>query len=180
MSEPRPSLEDISYAGEMLDILHRDSDLSPELFYAIMVLVTACAAARVWTYTEPDPAGWFHVSDGTMHFACHLSAKKWKAARPFFEKYFEIVDGRWRLKEPWILVDGVASKRPLIPAWMRTEVMVRDDYRCGYCGTRVGPFDCDHIIPVIQGGATVPENLLCACQKCNRSKGARTPEEWLA
>ncbi len=180
MAELRPSLQDISYSHEMLEVLWRDHEATPDLLYALMVLVTASAAAQVWTYTEPDPDGWFHVAGDALRHSCRLSRQRWKSARPFFEKYFEITKARWRLKVAWVLIDGGALKRPNIPADMRSAVMVRDNFRCGYCGQDDGPFDCDHIIPVAQGGVTAPDNLLCACQACNRSKGARTPQEWLS
>jgi hypothetical protein len=38
----------------------------------------------------------------------------------------------------------------------------------------------DHIIPVIQGGLSTPENLVPACHPCNHSKRGRTLAEWFA
>lgn len=61
---------------------------------------------------------------------------------------------------------------------LRDMVFERDGYVCRYCGEDEGPFDCDHVIPLIQGGKSVPENLACSCAPCNRSKGGRTVEQW--
>jgi hypothetical protein len=60
-------------------------------------------------------------------------------------------------------------------AW---QVYERDDYRCRYCARR-GPLTVDHIILWEHGGATVAENLLTACKKCNKTRGRTTYEEWV-
>ena len=36
----------------------------------------------------------------------------------------------------------------------------------------------DHVVPLVSGGPNDPGNLAPACEDCNRSKGARTPDEW--
>jgi len=60
----------------------------------------------------------------------------------------------------------------------RDFVFQRDGYRCSYCGSDNGPFECDHVTPVIRGGSDDIKNLATACQPCNRSKGAKSLEEW--
>lgn len=65
-------------------------------------------------------------------------------------------------------------------ARLRQIAFARFGYVCRYCGDERGPFDCDHVIPVSRGGLSEPDNLVPACQRCNRSKGARTPREWEA
>ena len=42
-----------------------------------------------------------------------------------------------------------------------------------YNGSDVIKFEIDHIIPVIQGGMNIVDNLILSCRKCNRSKGWR-------
>ena len=61
----------------------------------------------------------------------------------------------------------------------RTRILMRDRYRCQYCGAKGSAFDLtiDHILPRSRGGKTVPENLCAACLACNQRKGNRTPEE---
>src|SRR6185369_16267697 len=58
-------------------------------------------------------------------------------------------------------------------------VLIRDRYRCQYCGVRGTPTDLsiDHILPRSRGGRTAPENLCVACKPCNSRKGDRTPSE---
>src|SRR5215218_756041 len=56
-------------------------------------------------------------------------------------------------------------------------IMRRDAYICQYCKVARAT-DIDHVQPWIQGGPTIASNLVAACQRCNRSKGGRTPAEW--
>ena len=64
--------------------------------------------------------------------------------------------------------------------WMVTRMRIfeRDDFTCAYCGKRGVSLECDHVIPVSQGGSSNDDNLTTACRDCNRSKGAKTPEQW--
>ncbi|MEY4387196.1 MAG: hypothetical protein RLY20_2479, partial [Verrucomicrobiota bacterium] len=53
------------------------------------------------------------------------------------------------------------------------EVFKRDDFTCKYCG-RKSPevvLECDHIVPLCEGGSSDPINLTTACWDCNRGKG---------
>lgn len=59
-------------------------------------------------------------------------------------------------------------------------ILERDGYCCAYCGQTEGLFEVDHIVPVALGGGDDPENLICVCAPCNRSKSATPLEEWLA
>ena len=71
--------------------------------------------------------------------------------------------------------------RPPAHEWkeLRATVFERDDYTCQYCGERGGKLECDHVMPVSRGGSNELENLATACKKCNRSKRAKTPDEWM-
>jgi hypothetical protein len=61
---------------------------------------------------------------------------------------------------------------------LREQVFYRDDYTCQYCGKRGVRLECDHVVPVSRGGHNGIDNLATACAKCNRSKSAKTLEEW--
>lgn len=60
----------------------------------------------------------------------------------------------------------------------RKNVFLRDKFQCQYCGAqcRAGSITIDHVIPKSKGGMTSWENVVAACQDCNRRKGSRTPE----
>lgn len=50
---------------------------------------------------------------------------------------------------------------------VRKVVLVRDHYRCRYCGT-ADHVDVHHIRFRSRGGADVPENLAALCRCCHR------------
>jgi len=77
--------------------------------------------------------------------------------------------------ENWHRALGVFS---LAWARMRKRIFERDNFTCVYCGKRGGRLECDHIMPVSRGGLTEDANLVTSCIGCNRSKGAKTLEEW--
>lgn len=67
------------------------------------------------------------------------------------------------------------AERKAISATNRFEVFKRDGFACQYCGGH--PPDVllhvDHILAVAKGGDNQPDNLITACENCNRGKGAR-------
>jgi hypothetical protein len=58
----------------------------------------------------------------------------------------------------------------------RIPVLLRDGYRCRLAlpGCTEIATTVDHIVPVVLGGADVPENLQAACPACNARKGGRS------
>jgi len=61
-----------------------------------------------------------------------------------------------------------------VPAVNRREVLRRDKHTCQYCGSN-RQLTLDHVIPVSKGGQHTWDNIVTACEKCNNSKGDRTP-----
>jgi 5-methylcytosine-specific restriction endonuclease McrA len=61
----------------------------------------------------------------------------------------------------------------------RINVFTRDGFRCQYCGERgtVESLNYDHVVPRVQGGRTVWENIVTSCYPCNSRKRGRTPEQ---
>lgn len=57
---------------------------------------------------------------------------------------------------------------------IRFEVFKRDQFTCQYCGKHPPEvmLECDHIVPVVEGGGNDDSNLVTACQDCNRGKAA--------
>jgi len=58
----------------------------------------------------------------------------------------------------------------------KRNIMVRDEYKCMYCGTAAS-LTIDHLIPVSKGGKSNFENCVTSCQPCNNKKGKHTPSE---
>ena len=61
----------------------------------------------------------------------------------------------------------------------RANVFIRDKYTCQYCARRESKalLTLDHVIPAVQGGKKIWENIVTACRKCNQKKGGRTPSQ---
>lgn len=59
----------------------------------------------------------------------------------------------------------------------RKNIMIRDKHTCQYCGSKTSSMTIDHIIPKHRGGNDNWENLITACQQCNKKKGNLSPEE---
>src|ERR671924_945759 len=68
-------------------------------------------------------------------------------------------------------------RRPRLSAAVRRQITERDTQRCAYCRSPmiVGiPMVIEHIIPLVRGGSSTPDNLCLACYRCNEFKGSRT------
>jgi HNH endonuclease len=68
-------------------------------------------------------------------------------------------------------------RRRRISAAVRRQITARDTQRCAYCRSPmiVGiPMVIEHIIPLVSGGSSTPDNLCLACYRCNEFKGSRT------
>lgn len=97
-------------------------------------------------------------------------------------EFFVLRRGRWRspVLEGWVERQAQAAprdRRGVNPA-TRAFILERDGYRCTYCDDEDGPFHVDHVLAVSRGGTDAFENLVCACEPCNLSKGSKTLAEW--
>lgn len=70
-------------------------------------------------------------------------------------------------------------KRTMNARCTRRNVLMRDRYKCQYCGVgcSVSTITIDHVMPRSRGGKTVWDNVVAACHPCNRRKADRTPDE---
>lgn len=52
--------------------------------------------------------------------------------------------------------------------------------RCWWCSVKLkGNYQIDHRIPLSRGGKHDKANIVIACPRCNNSKGAKLPHEWI-
>jgi hypothetical protein len=67
------------------------------------------------------------------------------------------------------LRDKAVSKK------LRFDVFERDRFTCQYCGAMPPDvlLECDHIQALAKGGKTTIDNLITACEGCNRGKSDR-------
>ncbi|WP_409405287.1 HNH endonuclease [Priestia megaterium] len=52
---------------------------------------------------------------------------------------------------------------------LRDVVLKKYKHICQYCGVKGNTID--HVVPRSKGGKTELENLVCACDNCNKEKG---------
>ena len=66
-----------------------------------------------------------------------------------------------------------------VPLLTNRTLFQRDKNLCLYCGDLfpLSQLTRDHVIPASRGGASVWENCVTACKRCNQVKDDRTPEE---
>lgn len=57
----------------------------------------------------------------------------------------------------------------------RRAVLVRDGFKCQYCGLRAE--NVDHVLPRSRGGPHTWENVVACCRRCNAKKESRLPWE---
>lgn len=59
----------------------------------------------------------------------------------------------------------------------KKNVMVRDGFRCSYCGITGVRFTIDHVVPKSKGGISSFENCVTSCKSCNNKKGRKNCNE---
>jgi 5-methylcytosine-specific restriction endonuclease McrA len=95
-----------------------------------------------------------------------------------YDEVIRAVSPRLRMPAVVRLVRGVKYHAPRV-RFSRTNVLVRDGYRCQYCGEQHLSRDLtfDHVVPRSKGGRTTWTNIVTACRPCNARKRDRTPAE---
>lgn len=94
-----------------------------------------------------------------------------------------------------VIEDGIAARRmhhdrPVIVQLLanvhiprmalrptRSNILLRDDELCQYCGKHTRELTLDHVIPRSRGGLSTWENLVACCKWCNGKKGNKLPKE---
>lgn len=89
-----------------------------------------------------------------------------------FNKAMELI-GLTPVWENGLVANKGKQKKRDVPLRMRFQVLLRDNFRCQYCGA--SPQDgvrlyMDHIIPYSKNGRTEESNLITACFECNIGK----------
>ena len=59
----------------------------------------------------------------------------------------------------------------------KRNILIRDGFKCGYCGANTRDLTVDHIIPKSRGGKSTFENCVACCKACNHKKGGHMPSE---
>jgi 5-methylcytosine-specific restriction endonuclease McrA len=80
---------------------------------------------------------------------------------------------KWSTPVPAVLMLREFQKKKTTIRYSKSNVFLRDDYTCQYCGSDVTKKSAtlDHILPTSLGGKSVWENSTTACGPCNANKG---------
>jgi 5-methylcytosine-specific restriction endonuclease McrA len=113
--------------------------------------------------------------DGELH-----DWLRWRIlpVRDGVDDHLQLIQGHVRIPRVVHLRRYARCRQPTVRL-TRRNVMLRDGFRCQYCARRapVAELDIDHVIPRSRGGEDSWDNLVTACQPCNRRKGWRNPLE---
>ncbi len=108
-----------------------------------------------------------------------LSVKPWQEAiKNLYEDTVNVVaeyDQVARSPSVTMRIPSVVALRQYLPirervAFTRTNVFLRDRFRCQYCGEEA-KLTFDHVVPREKGGQTTWTNIVAACEPCNTMKG---------
>ena len=128
-----------------------------------------------------ESAGWIEFSNAGVTFP-KFDKHNGKSAKTRCD-----ASARQRLSREERDKSVTGEARSTIPRPFRAAVLIRDKYRCAYCGTQSSDekeqskkalLSVDHVIPASRGGRSSLCNLLTCCKLCNNEKNDRTPEEW--
>lgn len=154
--------------------------LEPLAVAAMLDIIKHIACRQVWTYSPPGPPV-FPADKTIILRILRLKSRQWSRIKSDVLSFFEPCEGGYRLKPQFDWIEIQNNERPVMSPVLRMAIGRRDNWTCGYCGSTEGPFDIDHVVPISRGGAySEPENLMCACARCNRSKGAKLVSEWVS
>jgi len=116
-------------------------------------------------------------TDATPHEVLEMSPDEWK----LFIRQTDLLETEILQKA----ADGAVTKAIVrksqrhIDTVMQWRVFKRDGYACRYCNNADVPLTVDHLVLWEEGGPTIPENLVSACKKCNKTRGNLSYAEWL-
>ena len=81
-------------------------------------------------------------------------------------------------KVPSVVMVKDYIKRRNVIALTRSNLFLRDNYKCQYCGDSFphNHLTYDHVIPRSKGGTTDWDNIVAACVPCNSKKGSKLIE----
>lgn len=80
---------------------------------------------------------------------------------------------------PSVVVSKTYHKPSHYAPFNRENIWFRDMGRCAYCPKHLtlSELTFDHVVPRSKGGGTDWDNIVCACEDCNRRKAAKSVKD---
>ena len=95
----------------------------------------------------------------------------------YSDKVINSVDKTFKAPAVLVLIKVIRTiYRGKVP-FSRKNVLIRDRFKCAYCGKSNKGLTIDHMIPKSKGGKTDFDNCVACCKDCNTKKGSRMPRE---
>ncbi len=100
----------------------------------------------------------------------HAATKRWEKQNPIAKR---LNAHQQRIKRYAKTSRGTCTKQDID---LQHE---RQKGRCWWCKTKLnGKYHVDHRVPLSKGGMHDRSNIVISCEECNRSKGAKLPQEF--
>jgi len=164
---------------------HMSINLSPLHFVNPTSFGIACSLAyhlgaqTVHTMGEPSNDPKIENDIKILKRVLYCSKKQWLESTRDLSRFFDIQHDYIRISDDSIIVISKQGSRPATTQTIRNQISLRDGEMCVYCGDTEGPFEIDHLWPVVKGGTSEASNLVCSCKSCNRSKSSMSLREWM-
>lgn len=96
-------------------------------------------------------------------------------AEKLFKRAYQVAGTEWPFNFARDFCAPVERRK--ISASLRWKTLKASGYKCSSCGCGGDqtPLVVDHIIPIAEGGRSIPENLQVLCRNCNAGKSATDP-----
>ena len=97
----------------------------------------------------------------------------------YSERIIKNFDGSVVMRIPLVLklVKFIRTLFKTKVPFSKRNVLVRDGFKCVYCGKESKKLTIDHIIPKSKGGKSTFENCVACCKQCNLKKGHKSCRE---
>jgi 5-methylcytosine-specific restriction endonuclease McrA len=91
----------------------------------------------------------------------------------YTDKIIKNFDGSVIMKIPAVMkiIKMVRTLYKTKVPFSKRNVLVRDGYKCAYCGVHSKNLTIDHVVAKSRGGKSTFENTVASCKKCNAKKG---------
>ena len=134
----------------------RDNNISYQQEYHKKNAKKICQRSKQWLKDNPEKAKQTYLKNYAKNKDQYLERSRKRKALKRNAEHDNYM--------PWL--SKVKSKKMFICYWCSEKVTTKN-------------LHVDHIIPLSRGGQDTWDNICASCDKCNMSKGAKTPEEFI-